>query len=830
MELNKTVIQKLREWKNSPLQFVKDCIRVTPTEQQIELLQAFPKNKRISVRSGHGCHAKGTVIHMYPYGFKYVEDVEIGDTLMGDDNSPRKVLHLLRGREKMARITYSDKTYYEVNISHILALVCSGNIKGYKIGEKYLMSVDEYIMLLPWQKKCFTGYKVSIDYPELPVAIPPYILGLWLGDGTSSRPEITNTDVQIIGVWQLFAEANGCQFNKVDINRYSISRSEAQKKLGIRNPFKEALKYYSLIKNKHIPKEYLFNSKEVRLKVLAGLIDTDGCGRKKEHFITYSYSTINETLADDVLFLCQSCGLHATKRKDTNSRIYKEKAITCTFYTILISRNTELIPCQLERKQAPFDLIKQKTNLHFGFTIEMLKEDNYYGFELDGNNLYVLGDFTVTHNCGKDAVAAWLTLNFLVTRPFAKVVVTAPTNRQLRDIFLAELSKWLRQSIVADEFLVRKDSVLHKEAPKEWWVRLISPSVTSTKDEQAETLAGLHADHMLIIADEASGIPDPVFTPLEGAMTQPDNKVLLISNMTKNSGVFYDTHFHSTISKDWCKIHWDSRKSSIVDKSMPEYFARKYGVESNVYRIRVLGEPPLQDESTLIPLWAAEQCIGREFEIDESLPLYIGVDVARYGDDASIILPRRGFVVYSWETFRKLNTIDLGGFVNQTVHDMGAVGTAVDVIGVGAGVVDWLEKRNMEGLYGVNVSLASSDIEKYHRLRDELWARVRDTCILGMYSFPDTRVEGEVETLGQQLASELAAPRYKFNPYGGIVVESKKEMKARGIMSPNIADALCLTEYFHNPSTRVYTKPKQESEPRRRYIDSFSSSQSWMGV
>ncbi len=433
------------------------------------------------------------------------------------------------------------------------------------------------------------------------------------------------------------------------------------------------------------------------------------------------------------------------------------------------------------------------------------------------------------HGCGKDASASWIASWFMSTRPFAKVVVTAPTNRQLRDIFLAEISKWLRRSLVADEFIIRKDSIQHKEYPKEWWLRLISPSIRATKEEQGETLAGLHGDHLLIICDEASGIPDPTYIPLEGALTQADNKVLLIGNMTKNTGYFYDTHFHSEIKKNWTRLHWSSKDSTNVDASMPEYFERKYGLDSNVYRIRVLGDPPLQDENTLIPLWAAQQCIGNEFEVAEDEPLYLGVDVARYGDDTSVIMPRQGLRIDPWETFRKLNTIDLGGFINQTYQELDADGAAIDVVGVGGPVADWLEKRNMPNLYQVNVTHASSDIEKYHKLRDELWCRVRDNCLLGKYSFPDVKVNGQQETLGEQLASELAAPRYTFNAHGGYLIESKKDMKSRGIASPNIADALCMTEQFSSTSTRVFAKPKQEDYLGKRYSNQWASTTSWMG-
>lgn len=433
------------------------------------------------------------------------------------------------------------------------------------------------------------------------------------------------------------------------------------------------------------------------------------------------------------------------------------------------------------------------------------------------------------HGTGKDGSSSVAILWFMVTRPYAKVACTAPTNRQLKDILVAEISKWLRQSTIADEFVVRKDIIHHREAPKEWWIRFISPSVKATKEEQAETLAGLHADHLLIVADEASGIPDPTFIPLEGALTQEDNKVLLIGNMTKNSGYFYDTHY-GLMASEWCKLHWDSRKSSLVHPSMPLYFQRKYGLDSNIYRIRVMGEPPLADEKTLIPLWAAIQCVGNEIVVAEDEPLYLGVDVARYGDDASIILPRKGLQIFPWETFRKLNTIDLGGFVNQTYTEMDADGCAIDVIGVGAGVYDWLEKRKMPNLYGVNVATSSSDLDKYDRLRDELWIMMRDKCILGLYSFPDIKVNGEEQSLGQQLANELACIRYDFNSHGGYKVESKKDLKARGIASPNIADALGVTEYFYGSATKLFAPPKAiEVEKKKRYTDIYTSSVGWLG-
>jgi hypothetical protein len=423
------------------------------------------------------------------------------------------------------------------------------------------------------------------------------------------------------------------------------------------------------------------------------------------------------------------------------------------------------------------------------------------------------------HGTGKDASTAWAILWFLTTRVYSKVVCTAPTARQLQDILWSEISKWLRDSAIQDEFVVQSDKIFHKGAPKEWWARAVSPSVKADPDDQAETLAGFHGDHLLIVVDEASGVEDPVFIPIEGALTQEDNRVILIGNPTKNRGYFHDTQFHPEISKEWFKLHWDSRDSENVKPEYPLYMAQKYGVDSNVFRIRVAGLPPLEDARTLIPLWWAEQCIGNQFSVDDEEPIYLGVDVARYGEDSSVILPRHGLKILPWLQFQGMSTATLGQHISLTYDDVNAEGCAIDVIGVGGPVADHLRKQRMPGLFDVNVTWASSDPKKFHRLRDELWWRVREKCEYGYYSFPDVKRPGEVLSLGQELANELASPYYDLDT-GVIKVERKKDMKKRGFASPNIADALCLTEYFYNVATRLFKPRRMEDKTRNPHLSS----------
>jgi hypothetical protein len=187
-----------------------------------------------------------------------------------------------------------------------------------------------------------------------------------------------------------------------------------------------------------------------------------------------------------------------------------------------------------------------------------------------------------------------------------------------------------------------------------------------------------------------------------------------------------------------------------------------------------------------------------------------------------------------------MNTITLGGHVNQAYSDFEAEGIAIDEIGVGAGVTDWLHKNgHQRTCFGVNVASASSDNTKYHRLRDELWCRVRDKCMKGLYNFPNTTVKlmgpsGQVMdmVLGEELANELSMPLYDFDEKGAIVVESKRDMKKRGVASPNIADALCLTEYFESIATQLWGSQKAKNATRdargKGYSGSNSDPNAWM--
>jgi hypothetical protein len=235
--------------------------------------------------------------------------------------------------------------------------------------------------------------------------------------------------------------------------------------------------------------------------------------------------------------------------------------------------------------------------------------------------------------------------------------------------------------------------------------------------------------------------------------------------------------------------------------------------------------------------WAI-QCVGNDIEVDESWPITLSADVARFGDDVSIVLPRKGNVVMPWDEYGQLNTIELANRILGTYHDLDAYMVGVDSIGVGGGVVDWLQHDprgiGVRKAIGVNVAEASTDNKKFHRLRDELWGRVRDNCMHGKFSFPDQMVRrrGIDINIGHELADELSSVKYFIDINGAIQIESKRDMKARGVKSPNIADSLCISEYI-NPMTmalwsrsaKAKERPFDRSRPRQQ--DLFSKD-AWM--
>jgi hypothetical protein len=352
----------------------------------------LPQNTLIVGPTGAGkCLAKGTPVLTYCGDAVPVENIKVGDRIMGPGGLPRVVTSLARGTERMYRITPIKGDSYVVNESHILSL------RNTSTGRIVNISVSDYIKKSNTFKHMHKGWRSPVDFnnefSDVHQDLPPYILGLWLGDGKTNGSSfvVYKPDAEVREELEKYAKIIGMQ-----LKEWSTDEGDCPQ-LAVTNGWSgqnsralDALRSVGVLGNKHVPRGYKCSSRENRADILAGLIDSDGSLSNNG----YEYSSVISNLADDVCFITRSLGLAAYK----SSKIVNGT----TYYRVSISGETSIIPCRIARKKA--GTRKQiKDVLNVGISVECIGEGEYFGFTLadDGtqfSRLFLLGDFTVTHN------------------------------------------------------------------------------------------------------------------------------------------------------------------------------------------------------------------------------------------------------------------------------------------------------------------------------------------------------------------------------------------------------------------------------------------------
>lgn len=381
------------------------------------------------------------------------------------------------------------------------------------------------------------------------------------------------------------------------------------------------------------------------------------------------------------------------------------------------------------------------------------------------------------HGVGKSTVCSWALIWHMVTRFPQKSVVTAPTSAQLFDALYSETKAWINKlpPALKELFEVFSDRIVLKDSPESSFI-----SARTSSAERPEALAGIHSEHVLLVIDEASAVHEAVFEAAAGSMSGHAATTIMISNPTRNSGLFYKTHH--VLASDWFRMHVSCLNSPLVSSDFVKQIKATYGEDSNAYRIRVLGEFALADDDTLIPADLVDSAIDRDIVTPEDEEIVYGVDVARYGTDRTALCKRRGNVVLeikSWGGLDLMQTV--GTVVNEAKLD-NPTEICVDTIGLGSGVADRLREMGYN-VVDVNVAESSAMNPNANKLRDDLWMSVKDWLGTRAVKLPKD----------ESLRQELVAPRYTFTSLGKIVVESKDSMRRRGMRSPDLADALCLT-------------------------------------
>lgn len=414
---------------------------------------------------------------------------------------------------------------------------------------------------------------------------------------------------------------------------------------------------------------------------------------------------------------------------------------------------------------------------------------------------------------GKDCFGAWVILWFLSCFPYPKIGCTANTRKQLRDVLWSEIAKWLRNSVANSWLVWQVERIFHKEhRGEEWFATARTINLKAGEEAHKETLSGLHSPYLLYVIDEASGIPEAVFEPIETTLTGKCNFVLLIFNPTRNRGFAIDSQ--TKFRKNWICLQWNSEESELITKDYIKYMSDKYGRDSNIYRIYVLGKPPLADEDVLIPWEWVMNSVEKEFICDNE-PLIFGVDVGA-GGDKSIILHRRGGKVERIVEHNTKNTMELVGWICMEIEEFSPDGIYVDLIGLGNGVFNRLRELGHR-VYPVDVRNNAKDKHRFVRLRDELWWKMREQFENGSIGIIND----------DELIGELSTIKYEPLSDGRIKVEGKKELKVRGLKSPNKADALMLTYYLEDS---IFNKEVLEEERERELLLEMRRRERFKGI
>jgi hypothetical protein len=433
-----------------------------------------------------------------------------------------------------------------------------------------------------------------------------------------------------------------------------------------------------------------------------------------------------------------------------------------------------------------------------------------------GNLLPILMARASGHGVGKSTVAAWVILWGLATMPNARVVVTANTDSQLRTKTWPEVTKWLRLMISRDWFKATATAVFSAQAERE---RLWRADAIPWSEGNTEAFAGLHnkGRRVILIFDEASAVADKIWEVSEGALTDEGTEIvwLAFGNPTRNTGRFRECF--GRYRHRWDVGHIDSRQVEGTNKALLEQWVRDYGDDSDFVRVRVRGQFPQASSMQFIASDLVEAAVGREVLLVRDDPLIMGVDVARFGDDSSVIRFRRGRDARTIPPIklRGVDTMELAARVADESRRYRVDAIFIDGGGVGGGVVDRCRQIGLnltEVQFGARSDRAPVGQDRsigFANKRAEIWGALRDWLVRGA-------IDNDPELVG-----DLTGLEYGYVLRDGrdaIQLERKEDMKRRGLASPDNGDALALT--FAYPVVASYVA--RSRRPGRFYRSSYN--------
>lgn len=430
---------------------------------------------------------------------------------------------------------------------------------------------------------------------------------------------------------------------------------------------------------------------------------------------------------------------------------------------------------------------------------------------------------------GKDFFIAIIILFFVTLFKDSRVTATANSAKQLRNVLWTQIARVMDLSIRVNApdgempilrhlFEYQAEKVFLKEGKGTGnFIEGVTCNASMTVEEQAEVLGGRHAKYMISCADEATGIPDGVFKPLEGTLTGAVNFLFLIFNPTKTKGFAIDSQYGDR--SRWVTFRWNAEDSEIVTKSSIELMEEKYGRDSTPFRIRVLGLPPLADSDALIPYEWIDDAINRSIEPLEDDPLVVSLDCGA-GGDKSVLCALQGGKVFPFKRNNSADSMELVGWAVRNTEDADVL--VVDKKGIGHGIFGRLREIRGWRVKGYDGSAKARREDQFYRKRDEAYMTMREKFELGILDIPDDR----------DFIDQLSAIRMIPDSSGRMHVMTKSQVKKKIGQSPDEVDSLVMAL---DVDSAVYRKMKEDpDEIRKRMREERMANRivenSWMGV
>jgi len=840
------------------------------------MLEAACQNKYLAVAgcaSSGKCLAPHVPVLMFDGTIKRNDEVRVGDQLMGPDSKPRNVLVTNPGRSNMVRIIPEKGDSWECNDDHILTLkrAWSGERCRKRVGELIDISVKDYLASSESFKKRFKLVCTGVEFPEQPVEIDPRIYGIWLGDGTTGRPIITcspKTDLDVSQYLKTYFQSEGYDLKVTSYAgkcpTYMVSHKGARG-----NPFFDLVKESSgnppLARpwegEKRIARRYLINSHEKRMRLLAGIIDSDGYSAGTYYEIACSYPG----LAQDIVFLARSLGFRVTVK----DRIIKLNGKEYTSQRICILGNTSEIPTL--RKKCVTKKRRQNSDCT-SFEVQQLGEGDWYGYTLDGDGRFLLGDFTINHNT--DFYAIWAIVNFIVAPYDTMVLVTSTTLKDSRKRIWGSIRDYwqaappLPGKLVDSMGLIRFEDGTGGTSDKSG-ITLIAAEKKKEK-EAVGKLIGFKNKRVIVIADEMPELSESILEASASNLSlNPEFQFIGIGNPASRFDAFGilakpkdGWQSISPLEDEWeterglC-IRFDGEKSPnviankliypwIVTQAKIDEAKARFGENSLAYYRMFRGywaptgdEDNIYSEAEIIATQADKTAIW----LEEPTKVAALDPAFTNGGDRSVLyhglygISREGIPALCFTHYELLQD-DVTNkkqtrseqIVRQFQEKCEIEGilpehTAFDASGAGGpfgDIVDMIWSRNVLRVqFGGKASelpVSATDntpsCERYVNRVSELW-----------FSAKELIRNGQLKGIDRELAKEMCSRKYSTDKGTALRmrVESKVDMKGRVGASPDIADAaailieLCRQRFGFGGMTVKAKNEQSTFESKRAY-------------